>query len=64
MVSEPMIMLSEFFKKAKNKFEIIVSFMAILELIRIKEIKIRQKKLFSDIEIIRNKNNITPYARR
>ena len=64
LLDEPLILLSELFKKAKNKFEIIVTFMSILELIRLKEIKIIQKKLFGEIEIIRNKNNITPYARR
>jgi segregation and condensation protein A len=64
LLDEPLILLSHLFKKAKNKFEIIATFLSILELIRLKEIKIRQKKLFGEIEIIRNKNNITPYARR
>lgn len=64
LLDSSLVLLSELFKKAKNKFEIIVTFMAILELIRLKEVKIRQQKLFSDIEIIRNKNNISPYARR
>lgn len=63
LLEQPLILLSDLFKKARNKFEIIVTFMSILELIRLKEIKIRQKQAFSDIEILRNKNNITPYAR-
>jgi len=56
--------LSELFTKAKNKIEIIVIFLAILELIRLKEIVARQKGLFQEIEITRNKKNIIPYDRR
>lgn len=55
--------LSELFERAKNKIEIIVIFLAILELIRMKEIICRQKDLFQDIEILRNKENILPYGR-
>ena len=55
--------LSELFAKAKNKLEIIVTFLAILELIRLKEIIARQKGLFQEIEITRNKENIIPYDR-
>jgi len=58
------VCISELFNKAKNKVEIIVTFLAILELIRLKEIIARQKELFKDIEILRNKENITPYDRR
>jgi len=56
--------VSELFSKAKNKMEIIVTFLAILELIRVKEIVIRQKGLFGEIEIMRNENNIIPYDQR
>ena len=56
--------LSEMFAKAKNKLEIIVTFLAILELIRMKEIVACQTSLFDDIEITRNKDNIIPYERR
>ena len=58
------VCISELFNKAKNKIEIIVAFLAILELVRLKEIIARQKELFKDIEILRNKENITPYDRR
>jgi segregation and condensation protein A len=58
------IKLSDLFNKAKNKLEIIVTFLAILELARMKEIVARQSELFQDIEILRNKNNIIPYERR
>lgn len=58
------ISLSDLFSKAKNKFEIIATFLSILELIRLREIKARQKKLFGEIVITRNRENIIPYARR
>lgn len=57
------IRISELFGKAKNKIEIIVTFLAILELIRLKEILARQRDLFAEIEITRNKENILPYER-
>ncbi len=55
--------LSELFSKAKHKIEVVVTFLAILELIKMKEIVARQKGLFQDIEIIRNKENIIPNDR-
>jgi segregation and condensation protein A len=64
LVDKSAILLSELFKNAKNKLEIIATFIGILELIRLKEIIVRQRYLFGDIEVIRNKENIQPYARR
>lgn len=64
LLVSPYVRLSELFSQAKNKIEIIVTFLAILELIRLKEIVARQKGLFQEIEIIRNKENIIPYDRR
>lgn len=58
------VRLSELFVQAKNKMEIIVIFLAILELIRLKEIVAQQRGLFGEIEILRNKENIIPYERR
>jgi len=60
----PAARLSEMFGKARNKLEIIVTFLAILELIRLKEIVARQRDLFDEIEVTRNKENIIPYERR
>ena len=57
------VSLQELFVSAKNKLEIIVTFLAILELIRQKEIIAGQKDLFSEIVIKRNKENIIPYGR-
>ena len=56
-VERPMIFLSELFKNAKNKLEIIATFLAVLELIRLKEVIIAQKESFGDIEIIRNEKH-------
>ncbi len=54
MVKKEIIPLSEVFSAAKNKVEIVVTFLAILELIRIKAITAIQKGLFGQIEIVRN----------
>jgi len=58
------IKLSELFSKSKSKMEIIVIFLAILELVKMKEIIARQDVEFEDIVIARNKENIIPYERR
>jgi len=58
------IKLSELFAKTKSKLEIIVIFLAILELAKMKEIIARQNVEFEDIIISRNKENIIPYERR
>jgi len=56
----PRVRLAELFNQTKSKLEVIVMFMAVLELIRLKEIKVIQKRLFADIEVIRNKDNVIP----
>jgi segregation and condensation protein A len=58
------VKLSGLFGRSKNKLEIIVTFLAVLELIKAKEIIARQSELFQEIEIVRNKENIIPYERR
>ncbi len=58
------VKLSELFTKTKTKMEIVVIFLAILELIKMKEIIARQDMQFEDIVILRNKENIIPYERR
>lgn len=64
LLVNPAMKISDIFLQAKNKIEVIVSFLAILELIRMKEIVALQKGLFSEIEISRNKENIIPYEKR
>lgn len=60
VLDQNQVLLKDLFEKARSKVEIVVTFLAVLELIRLKEIKVVQKKLFGDIEIIRNKENIVP----
>ncbi|MDD5496029.1 MAG: segregation/condensation protein A [Candidatus Omnitrophica bacterium] len=60
MVETPTMLFTELFKKAKNKFEVITIFLALLELIRIKEVIVRQVEPFGNIEIIRNTESIKP----
>ncbi|HOW42152.1 MAG TPA: segregation/condensation protein A [Candidatus Omnitrophota bacterium] len=55
--------LSGLFARAKSKIEIIVTFLAVLELTRMKEIIACQREHFGEIEIIRNQNNIVPVTR-
>ncbi|MBM3251940.1 MAG: segregation/condensation protein A [Candidatus Omnitrophica bacterium] len=62
LLEEPEISLQTLFEKTVNKLEIIATFLAILELIRLKEVTIIQRQLFGDIKIIRNRENIKPYA--
>ena len=52
------IVLSELLSDSKSKSEVIVTFISVLELIRLKEILVVQLHLFEEIEIIRNKENV------
>jgi len=54
------VLLSELFTNCKGKLDIIVTFLAVLELIRLKEILARQKEAFGEIEVVRNQENIIP----
>ncbi|HBR15205.1 MAG TPA: hypothetical protein DD723_06660 [Candidatus Omnitrophica bacterium] len=54
------ILLKDLFGQSKSKIEVIVTFLAVLELIRLKEIKVIQKQVFGDIEVLRHKENIAP----
>ncbi len=60
LLKESRVMLTDIFVKAKSKVEMIVSFIAVLELIRLKEIVAVQKRLFADIEVTRNRDNVIP----
>jgi len=54
VLEQPKVKLNELFASAKNKLEIVATFLAILELIRLKEIGVFQEALFGDIAIARN----------
>lgn len=64
LLKESRLLLTDIFAQAKSKVEMIVSFMAILELIRLKEIVVAQKRLFSDIEVLRNRENVISKVER
>ncbi|MBN1871259.1 MAG: segregation/condensation protein A, partial [Candidatus Omnitrophica bacterium] len=60
LVENPKIYFSNLLRKSKSKLEVIVTFLAVLELIRLKEIVILQETPFSEIEIIRNPDTLKP----
>ncbi len=60
LVNKPLILFSDLFKEAKSKFEVVTIFLAILELMRLKEIAAVQDGLFGEIKIQRNPENIKP----
>lgn len=62
LLKKPVGVLTDFFSAARSKSEVIVTFMAVLELIRLKEVRVRQKRLFADIEVVRNTDNMLAAA--
>ncbi|MBU1038225.1 MAG: segregation/condensation protein A [Candidatus Omnitrophica bacterium] len=60
LVDDRKVMFTDLFKAAKNKAEIITTFLAILELIKIREISIIQHAHFGEIEIVKSMDNIKP----
>ena len=64
LLVETEVKLSGLFSTTKTKMEIVVVFLAVLELAKMQEILARQDAEFGDIIISRNKKNIIPYERR
>ncbi len=60
LVEKKKLSLNELFERAKNKYEIISRFLAVLELIRQKEIVGAQKHLFGEIFIFLNEERVLP----
>jgi len=60
LLQAPQVFLSDFFADVYSRDEIIITFMAVLELIRLKEIVILQKRLFAVNVIMRNRDNFIP----
>ena len=60
LVKSPVIYFLDLFRMTKTKIHIIATFLALLELIRMKEVVIKQDKIFGDIQIVRNSQRITP----
>jgi len=62
LVERPVILFTDLFKKAKNRLEVITTFLAILELIRLKEVVVRQASPFDEIEVIKNTESMRPVS--
>lgn len=60
LVEHESLSLTDLFSKSENKMEVVVTFMAVLELIRLKEIICVQKRMFEDIHLMRNKDDVAP----
>jgi len=60
LVENHRISLMDLFRRATSKQEVVCTFVAVLELTRLKEIIIVQHRHFEDIEIVRNTANETP----
>lgn len=60
LVEKHLILFTDLFKNAKNKLEAITIFLALLELIRLNEIKVIQREAFGDIEIMRDAKSLKP----
>ena len=54
LVRKQSVYFSELFKNVKNREEIVAIFLALLELIKLKEIAVKQKDTFGEIKITRN----------
>ena len=48
------IQFNQLFEKATTKGEVLVTFLAVLELIRLKEFQVRQKGVLGEIELTRS----------
>lgn len=59
LVKEPVIRFSSLFQSAKNRLEAITVFLALLELIRLREVTVRQEGPFDEIEIERHLKEAT-----
>lgn len=63
LVKKPVLSFKALFKEARSKMEIITTFLALLELIRLKEVVVKQSKTFGDIKIERNRELMKPLTR-
>lgn len=58
LVERSTILLKDLFEQCERKLEIIVTFLAVLELIRLREVVVLQRELFGEIEVQRNTDKI------
>lgn len=59
LLTKNKVSLADFFQNVKNKLEIVVIFLAILELIKLREIAAVQEELFGSILIMRRENLVS-----
>jgi len=59
LVEHPVINFKEIFSRSRSRIELIATFLALLELIRLKEVLVRQRNIFGEIEVVRNADNIS-----
>lgn len=60
LVERPVIYFGELFKKIKTRLEAITLFLALLELIRLNEVIVKQEEAFGEIKILRNIKDAEP----
>ncbi|MFA5069418.1 MAG: segregation/condensation protein A [Candidatus Omnitrophota bacterium] len=60
LVKTPVVYFFDLFRQSKTKIHVVATLLALLELIRMKEVVIKQDKIFGDIKIIRNSQRMTP----
>lgn len=58
LLEQSTIKLNDLFGRCRSKIEIVVTFMSVLELIRLREIVAMQKRMFEDIVVMRNRENV------
>ena len=56
------VSFSELFRQARDRVEAVVTFLALLELIRLKELLIRQAQPFGEILILRSEETLRNFA--
>ncbi|MGA3172756.1 MAG: segregation/condensation protein A [Chthoniobacteraceae bacterium] len=49
---------SELFATAASRTEVVVTFLALLELVRLKQVRARQSEEFGEIELVRAENRV------
>ncbi len=54
MVERKYVRVNALFKRARDRFELVAIFLAVLELVRLGEVAVKQDGIFGDIELYRN----------
>ena len=54
LIAKKTVSFKELFKNAKNRSEVVAIFLALLEMVKLREVVVKQTDPFGDIEIVRN----------